>query len=53
MVSALVAGAVVACLQGGPILFEGFKKPLSSFAISAVIEITAGLSPPTIPVAVT
>jgi hypothetical protein len=44
MVSALVAGEVVAFLQGGPILFEGFKKPLSSFAISGVIEITAGLS---------
>jgi hypothetical protein len=43
MVSALVAGAVVAFLQGGPILFKGFRRR-SSFAISAVIEITAGLS---------
>ena len=41
---AVVAGAVVAWIEGGPILFAGFKSPLSSFAISAVIGITAGLS---------
>ena len=41
---AFAAGAVVAWTEGGPILFAGFKNPLSSFAISAVIGITAGLS---------
>ena len=41
---AFVAGALVAAIQGGPIHFTGFKSPLSSFAISAVIGITAGLS---------
>src|SRR5204863_7707740 len=41
---AVLAGAVVAWISGGPILFGGFKSPLSSFAISAVIGITAGLS---------
>jgi len=41
---ALAGGAAVAFLEGGPILFEGFKSPLSSFAISAVIGIAAGLS---------
>ena len=43
-VLAVGAGAVVACIEGGPILFTGFKGPLSSFAISAVIGVTAGLS---------
>jgi hypothetical protein len=43
-VLAVAAGAVVAWIEGGPILFAGFKSPLSSFAISAVIGITAGLS---------
>ena len=41
---ALVAGAVVGWIEGGPILFTGFKNPLSSLAISAAIGITAGLS---------
>ncbi len=41
---ALVAGAAVGWLVGGPIRFQGFKGPLASFAISAVIGITAGLS---------
>lgn len=41
---AFAAGAVVAEFEGGPIHFTGFKSPLASFAISAVIGITAGLS---------
>ena len=41
---AVAAGAVVALIEGGTIAFTGFKNPLSSFAISAVIGITAGLS---------
>jgi hypothetical protein len=41
---AIAAGAIVAWCEGGPIRFAGFKSPLSSFAISAVIGITAGLS---------
>jgi hypothetical protein len=41
---AFAAGAVVAAIQGGPIHFTAFKGPLASFAISAVIGITAGLS---------
>jgi hypothetical protein len=40
----VAAGAVVALIEGGPIRFVGFKNPLSSFAISAVIGVTAGLS---------
>lgn len=43
-VLAVAAGAVVAWLEGGPIRFAGFKSPLSSFAISSLIGITAGLS---------
>ena len=43
-VLAIAAGAVVALIEGGTIAFAGFKNPLSSFAISAVIGITAGLS---------
>jgi Domain of unknown function (DUF389) len=43
-VIAVAAGAAVALIQGGPIRFAGFKSPLSSFAISAIIGITAGLS---------
>lgn len=43
-VLAFAAGAVVAAIQGGPIHFTGFKGPLASFAVSAVIGITAGLS---------
>jgi hypothetical protein len=41
---ALAAGVIVAWLEGGPIRFGGFKSPLSSFAISAVIGTVAGLS---------
>jgi hypothetical protein len=41
---ALAAGATVAWIEGGPIRFHGFKGPLSSFAISAIIGIAAGLS---------
>ena len=43
-VIAVAAGAMVAWVEGGPIRFAGFKGPLSSFVISAVIGITAGLS---------
>lgn len=46
-VSAILAfagGAIVAALTTGPIRFQDFKSPLPSFAISAVIGITAGLS---------
>jgi hypothetical protein len=41
---AFAAGALVAAIQGGPIHFKGFKGPLASLAISAVIGVTAGLS---------
>ena len=41
---AFAGGAVVAAFTSGPIRFQGFKPPLSSFALSAVIGITAGLS---------
>jgi hypothetical protein len=41
---AVAAGAVVALIEGGTITFAGFKNPLSSFAMSAVIGVTAGLS---------
>jgi len=41
---AFAAGAVVAAIQRGPIHFTAFKGPLPSFAISAMIGITAGLS---------
>jgi uncharacterized membrane protein len=43
-VVAVATGAAVAWIEGGPIRFSGFKSPLSSFAISAVIGFTAGLS---------
>src|SRR5207253_1832281 len=43
-VLAIVAGAIVAWIEGGPIQFAGFKSPLASLALSAVIGITAGLS---------
>jgi hypothetical protein len=43
-VLAVAAGAVVALIERGTIAFAGFKNPLSSFAISAVIGVTAGLS---------
>jgi len=38
------AGALVASIQGGPILFDGFEGPLSSFSLSAAIGMAAGLS---------
>jgi hypothetical protein len=41
---AFVGGLLVATFTGGPIRFQGFKSPLPSFALSAVIGITAGLS---------
>jgi len=40
-VLAVAAGAVVALIEGGSIAFAGFKSPLSSLAISAVIGITS------------
>jgi hypothetical protein len=43
-VLAVAAGALVAWVEAGPIRYEGFKSPLASFAISAVIGITSGLS---------
>ncbi len=42
--TAIVAGALVALLEGGPIGFTSFRTPLASFAISAAIGVTAGLS---------
>jgi hypothetical protein len=41
---AFCGGVITAAVQGGPILFTGFRGPLVSLAISAVIGITAGLS---------
>ena len=41
---AIAAGALVAWIEGGPIRYEGFKSPLTSFVISALIGLTAGLS---------
>jgi hypothetical protein len=41
---AFLGGLIVATFAGGPIRFVGFKSPLTSFAISALIGITAGLS---------
>ena len=41
---ALIGGALIAALAGGPIRFHDFKGPLASFGISAVIGIAAGLS---------
>jgi len=40
----VAAGALVAVLHGGPLLFSGFKGPLVSFAISSVLGIAAGLA---------
>jgi hypothetical protein len=44
IVLAYAAGAVVASMQGGQIHFTDFRGPLSSFAISAVLGVAAGLS---------
>jgi hypothetical protein len=41
---AIAAGILVALIAGGPIRFHGFRGPLSSFGISAVIGIAAGLA---------
>jgi hypothetical protein len=41
---AFAAGALVAAIQGGPMNFSAFKGPLASFALSAIIGVTAGLS---------
>jgi hypothetical protein len=41
---AFLGGVIVASFTGGPIRFQGFKSPLPSLALSAVIGITAGLS---------
>jgi hypothetical protein len=41
---AIAAGALVAWAEAGPIRYEGFKNPIASFAISAVVGITSGLS---------
>src|SRR5439155_18903780 len=41
---AFAAGIAVAWIEGGPVRFAGFKGPLASFAISAVIGIAGGLS---------
>ena len=41
---AYAGGALVAYIQGGPSHFSSFKGVASSFAVSAVIGITAGLS---------
>jgi hypothetical protein len=43
-VLAFAAGAMAGLIEGGPVRFAGFKGPLASLAISAVIGITAGLS---------
>jgi hypothetical protein len=44
IVLAVAGGAAVGLIQGGPVMFSGFKGPGASFAISAAIGITAGLS---------
>jgi hypothetical protein len=41
---AFLGGMAVAAFTGGPIRFAGFKSPLPSFVLSAVIGITAGLA---------
>ena len=43
-VLAFVAGATVAWIEGGPLLFEGFRNVTGNFLISAIIGIAAGLS---------
>lgn len=44
MVLGFLSGVAVSACVGGPIAFHGFKGPLSSFVISSVIGIAAGLS---------
>jgi hypothetical protein len=41
---AFIGGLIVASFTGGPIRYQGFKGPLASLALSAVIGVTAGLS---------
>jgi hypothetical protein len=41
---AFFGGAIVGLIQGGPIQFTAFRSPLSSFAVSAIVGTTAGLS---------
>ena len=41
---AFLGGLIVASFTGGPIRYQGFKGPLASLALSAVIGVTAGLS---------
>ena len=40
----VAAGALVALLYAGPLLFADFKSPLVSFGISSVIGVAAGLA---------
>jgi hypothetical protein len=44
IVLAIAAGALVAWIEGGPVRYAGFKSPLTSFVISGIIGLTAGLS---------
>jgi hypothetical protein len=48
-IAAVLAGALVAKIEGGPILFSSFKGPLASFAISAVIGLPPVFHAPTTP----
>ena len=41
---AIASGALVAWVEAQPVSYQGFKSPLASFAISALIGVTAGLS---------
>ncbi len=41
---AFLGGMIVAGFTGGPIRYQGFKGPMASLALSAVIGVTAGLS---------
>jgi hypothetical protein len=40
----VAAGAAVALLYGGPLVFSDFKRPLVSFGISCLIGVAAGLA---------
>lgn len=44
IVTCVGAGAMVAWLHGGPLIFPDFKRPLVSFCISLIIGIAAGLA---------
>jgi len=41
---AFAAGASVAWIEGGPLLFNGFRNLMGNFLISAIIGTAAGLS---------